>query len=102
MTRQTIQFKAVSEYVAAGHQNTGLCLLEAPVRETDKAVAFEGVGPNQYGYPCKRIAWFPKSQARKVPNDFYTHAQAPAEMWLVPIWLIKAKRSQGCDVLESM
>ncbi len=103
MTRQTTprHYQTVSAVIAAGLLKSGFYLLETPLRETEKAVAFAAVGGNAYGYPCRKTAWLPKSQVVKLANDFYTN-RAPAEMWLVPAWLIAAKRAEGLDVLATL
>jgi hypothetical protein len=79
------KFSKVSEWIAAGGLSVGF-MLESPVKETEKAVAFPCVKFNSYGNPYNGIAWLPKSQLQKVENDFYTN-QAPAEMWFCPAWL---------------
>jgi len=89
-------FKTVSEYIAAGSLATGMFLLESPVAETEKAVAFEAVKFNSYGNPYAGKAWLPKSQLTKVENDFYTNG--PKEMFICPGWLY-SKNFQGGETI---
>lgn len=77
--------KTVSEYLALGGMAIGM-LLESPVKESEKALAFKAVKFNACGNPYNGIAWLPKSQLVEVENDFYTN-QAPAKMHICPTWL---------------
>ena len=77
--------KTVSQYLAAGGLAIG-ALLEAPVKETEKALAFSTVKHNRCANPYETQAWLPKSQLIEVENDFYTN-DAPSKMYLCPTWL---------------
>ena len=77
--------KTVSQYLAAGGLAIG-ALLEAPVKETEKALAFSTVKHNRCANPYETQAWLPKSQLVEVENDFYTN-NAPEKMYLCPTWL---------------
>ena len=88
------KFTKVSEYLKAGSLSIG-CLLENPVKETEKAIAFGGIKHNQYGYPYNGTYWLPKSQLLKLENDYYTHPDAPSEMWFCPSWLWQKNRDIG-------
>ena len=85
MTNTKHQFAKVSEWVAAGSFEVG-CVLESPIRETEKAVGFNGVKYNSYGNPYNAVIWLPKSQLQMLENDFYTN-DAPPVMWFCPSWL---------------
>jgi hypothetical protein len=89
-------FKTVSQYLNAGGMSLGLYLMESPIRETEKALAFPCVQSNSYGNPYNGAAWLPKSQLTKVQNDFYT--DGPKEMFLCPEWLYR-KNFHGGEVL---
>lgn len=86
-------FKKVSEYIEAGAFKVGF-LLESPIKETEKALGFEGVKFNSYGNPYNAVIWLPKSQLQKLENDFYTN-EAPDVMWLCPTWLYKKNPTLG-------
>lgn len=87
----------VSEYVAAGSTATGYMLFESPVKETEKALGFAGIGTTAYGNPAPRTGWFPRRLLTKIENDFYTN-NAPAVMYLVPLWLVSAKKNEGWEI----
>lgn len=96
MKKEKLKFSKVSEYIAAGGLTSGYyCLAAKPVAETDKAVAFSAKNYNSFGnqYECK--VWFAKSQMQKVTNDFYKHGEL--EMWIVPVWLYRAKSDEGFE-----
>lgn len=103
MARKSLprQFTKVSEVVEAGLLKGGFYLLEGVTKETEKAIAVPAVGHNEFGYPCRKTAWFPKTQIVKLANDFYTN-DAPAEMWMAPAWLIGAKKAEGLNVFETI
>jgi hypothetical protein len=86
-------FTTVSQYIAAGALSVGF-LLESPIKETEKALAFEGVKFNSYGNPYTGLIWLPKSQLAKLQNDFYTN-NAPSEMWFCPTWLYAKNPTLG-------
>lgn len=87
MKTDTKKFAKVSEYIEAGGMSLGLFLMESPVDETEKALAFSVEKFNRAGNAYTGKAWFPKSQLRRVENDFY--ANGPAEMYLAPQWLME-------------
>lgn len=85
---------SVKDWIEKGTIESGWYLLEEPTRQTDNAVAFavekwNATATKQYTTDC----WFPKSQVKKVKNDFYVHGED--QMYLVPVWLIKAKEQDG-------
>lgn len=77
--------KTVAEYIKSTEKNS--VLIEAPVRETEKALGFECVKINACGNPYNGITWLPKSQLKEIANDFYT--QADGRFFLCPEWLYK-------------
>jgi len=77
--------KTVSQYFAIGGMAVGM-LLESPVKETEKALAFKTVRHNSYGNAYQSLTWLPKSQLVELENDFYTQ-EAPAKFLLCPMWL---------------
>jgi len=89
----TTTITTVSQYIAAGALSVGF-LLEYPIKETEKAIAFEGVKFNSYGNPYTALIWLPKSQLTKLENDFYTN-DAPKEMYLCPAWLYAKNPTLG-------
>lgn len=88
-----LRFTKVSEYIAAGALSIG-CVLESPIRETKKALGFQGVKFNSYGNPYNAVIWLPKSQLQKLVNDFYTN-DAPEIMWFCPAWLYAQNPTLG-------
>jgi hypothetical protein len=88
--------KTVSQYIALGGMTVGM-LLESPVKETQKALAFQVVKFNSYGNAYNGLTWLPKSQLVEVSNDYYTN-NAPAKMHLCPTWLYE-KNFAGGEVL---
>jgi hypothetical protein len=93
MSNTKHRFAKVSEYIAAGALSVGF-LLESPIKETEKAIAFEGVKFNSFGNPYNALIWLPKSQLAKLENDFYTN-DAPSEMYLCPAWLYARNPTLG-------
>lgn len=85
--------KTVSQYLAAGGLAIG-ALLESPVKETEKALAFQTVKHNRCANAYETQAWLPKSQLVEIENDFYTN-DAPAKMYLCPSWLYSKNFSHG-------
>lgn len=86
------QITKTSEYVKVGFK-AGF-LLESPVKETEKAIAFPCVKFTSCGNEYQGIAWLPKSQLKMLENDFYTN-NAPSHMWLCPEWLYRKNFSYG-------
>jgi len=86
-------FSKVSEYIAAGGLEVGY-VLESPIRETEKALGFNGVKFNSYGNAYDAVIWLPKSQLQKLVNDFYTN-NAPDVMWFCPSWLYSKNPTLG-------
>lgn len=68
-------------------------LLESPIAETEKAIAFQGVKFNSYGNPYNAKIWLPKSQITKIKNDFYTNGDD--FMYLCPAWLYRNNPTLG-------
>lgn len=90
-------FSKVSEWIAAGNMASGMYCLETVRKETDKAVGFECMKGNDFGYMVKGICWLPKSQLQRVENDFYTD-RLGATMWLCPEWLYRRKYNEGIEI----
>lgn len=82
-----IPFNSVTEWLAAGGMSTGFYLMEESQGETEKAVAFKCTKFTSYGNPYEGKGWLPKSQIKKIKNDFYIHGAE--EMYLAPGWLLK-------------
>ncbi len=95
----TNKFTKVSEWVNAGAMSTGLLLLEGQTGESAKAVEFPATRFNSYGNPYRGKCWMPKSQLKKVTNDFYQDTIG-AIMWLAPAWLVSAKKNEGYDLAD--
>lgn len=98
MTINLKSIKTVSEYIAKGGLQIG-ALLESPVKETEKALAFPTVKHNRCANPYETQAWLPKSQLVEIENDFYTN-NAPEKMYLCPTWLY-AKNFRNGESLAS-
>jgi len=92
-TKSKPRFTKVSEYIAAGALAVGF-VLESPIRETEKALGFQGVKFNSCGNPYNTVIWLPKSQLQKLENDFYTN-DAPSTMWFCPAWLYAQNPTLG-------
>lgn len=86
-------FTKVSEWIAAGALSTGFFLIETPVKETEKALAFNAVKMSAYGNPYLGVTWLPKSQLVEVENDYYT--QGPAKAFVCPAWLYSKSFPDG-------
>jgi hypothetical protein len=86
-------FTKVSEYITAGAMKVGF-VLESPIRETEKALGFNGVKFNSSGNAYDAVIWLPKSQLQKLENDFYTN-DAPPIMWFCPSWLYAKNPTLG-------
>lgn len=93
--KETQQFSKVSEYINAGGMNIGLYLMESPVRETERALAFPAVKFNACANPYQGLAWLPKSQLQRIENDFYTDESRGSEMFLCPEWLYRKNFYHG-------
>jgi hypothetical protein len=85
--------KTVSQYFALGGFSIGM-LMESPVKETEKALAFSAVRHNSYGNAYQSVTWLPKSQLVELENDHYTQ-DAPASFYLCPMWLYKKSFVNG-------
>ena len=85
--------KTVSEYIALGGLAIAV-LVDSPVRETEKALAFSAVRTNSCGNEYLGVAWLPKSQLVEVENDFYTN-DAPSKMYICPTWLYEKSFPEG-------
>ena len=98
-----INVSTVSEWVAMDHMATGWYLFHADQieRETAKALCLKAVQWNSYGNAYNGRAWFPKSQAIEVTDDYYSDTKGQRAV-LLPLWLIEAKavEDRGGDVLE--
>jgi hypothetical protein len=92
MKNELKQIKTTSEYIAKGGLDIGK-LLEDPIRETEKALGFEGVKYNQCGNEYNAVIWMPKSQLVKIKNDFYENGAS--EMWICPNWLYRKNPNIG-------
>lgn len=85
--------KTVSQYFALGGFSIGM-LMESPVKETEKALAFSAVRHNSYGNAYQSVTWLPKSQLVELENDHYTQ-DAPVSFYLCPMWLYKKSFVNG-------
>ena len=65
-------------------------------RETEKAIGVRGTRWNQCANPVPAIVWFPKSQLRELANDKWINCAD--RMFLVPTWLINAKKAESLDI----
>lgn len=88
------QFSKVSEYIAAGGMTLNLFLMESPIKETEKALAFPAVKMNAAANPYQGLAWLPKSRLTEVENDFYTDRMGE-RMFLVEGWLYRKNFYHG-------
>jgi len=91
-------FAAVSEWIEAGHMNTGFEYFEGVVKESDKAVAFKAQKWNRAANLYSTVVWFPKSKAQKVINDYYTHESSACSGYLIPSWMVEKKRQDGFEI----
>lgn len=87
------KFKKISEWINAGALTTGFMLVSNVAKESEKAIGIEDQRYNQYGNAVSAICWFPKSQIQAVENDYYTDNSA--QNYLIPEWLIDAKKREG-------
>lgn len=97
--KQNIPFSTVSEWLAAGGVDLKLCLLEDPVKETEKAVAFHCTRYTAAANSYKGIGWLPKSLIKEIKNDFYEEGMGK-RMWLAPLGLLQAKKGEGFDFFD--
>lgn len=95
-----IKFSTVSEWIKAGTFASGYALLESPVKETDKAIAFKAVRFNSCGNPYMGLGWLPKSQIIKIKNDYYTNS--PAIMYAIPDWLTNKSYENGISFFDEV
>jgi hypothetical protein len=65
-------------------------------RETEKAIGIRGTRWNQCANPIPATVWFPKSQLRELKNDHWVNGAD--RMFLIPTWLIKAKKAERLDI----
>ena len=65
-------------------------------RETEKAIGVCGSRWNQCANPVPATVWFPKSQLRELANDKWINCAD--RMFLVPTWLINAKKAESLDI----
>lgn len=65
-------------------------------RETEKAIGVKGTRWNQCGNPVPATVWFPKSQLRELQNDKWINCAD--RMFLIPTWLIKAKKADRLEI----
>ena len=90
---QLKSIKTVSQYFAAGGLAVGM-LMESPIKETEKALAFKAVRHNSYGNAYQGVAWLPKSQLAAIENDHYTQ-DAPSTFYVCPTWLYQKSFLNG-------
>lgn len=65
-------------------------------RETEKAIGIKATRWNSCANPKPATAWLPKSQIKEIANDYW--ANGCTTYYLVPSWLINAKKAEGLDI----
>lgn len=91
-------FTRVSQWIEAGHIDSGFDILGDVAGETPKAIGFHAEKWNRAANLFKTIAWFPKSQITRLENDYYTDPSHPKVYFMIPNWLLKAKRDEGYEL----
>ncbi len=90
------KFNSSSEWVKAGHVETGWVEVFPSGRETEKAIAVKCTKFTACANAYEGTAWLPKSQLQVVPNDFYVNC-GPMTV-LAPSWLIQSKKREGVEI----
>ena len=73
----------ITEYINSAKAMKEMVIGTA-ARETAKAIAFRIGGE-------KQLAWFPKSRAVFLKDDFYNE---PQDKWAVPAWMVQRKAAE--------
>lgn len=84
----------VSEWIDAGHMESGKRLFLSPIADGLKAFAVKCVKIDTYGNEYVSKVWFPKSQCDSIVDDFYQDTKGQ-EGYLVPNWLVDKKVEEG-------
>ena len=67
-------------------------------RETEKAIGVQGTYWNSYANAKPGTAWIPKSQIKQIGNDYWINPDQASRFYLVPTWLINAKKAEGYEI----
>lgn len=67
-------------------------------RETEKAIGVKCTYWNSCANAKPGTAWIPKSQIKEIANDYWTNPDQASRFYLVPTWLINAKKAEGYEI----